>query len=83
MTETSLEPVEYHHGAGLGELLSPEEGRRRLAQYRAGQRRGQTVLSQMPEGFSRAAWMCDPKHAPETRDDDAFKAGYWSVGNGH
>jgi hypothetical protein len=26
--------VEYHEGTGFGELLSPEEGRRRLVQYR-------------------------------------------------
>jgi len=29
------QPVEHHEGSGLGELLSPEEGRKRLAQYDA------------------------------------------------
>jgi hypothetical protein len=50
-------------------------------QYRAGRERGQTVLRQMPEGFNLTAWMRDPKNAPEPRDHDDFKAGYWSVTN--
>lgn len=48
-------------------------------QYRAGRERGKTVRRQMPEGFNLAAWMRDPKNAPEPRDHDDFKAGYLSV----
>jgi len=74
-----ITPIEHHEGSGLGELLSLEEGHKRLVQYRSGQQRGETVRRQMPEGFNLAAWMRDPKNAPEPHDHDAFKAGYWSV----
>jgi hypothetical protein len=71
--------VEHHEGSGLGELLTLEEGCNRLTQYRAGQQRGETVRRQMPDRFNLMAWMRDRKNAPEPRDHDAFKAGYWSV----